>query len=128
MIVKELTDKMDIETFSKFIKKIKNRKELSKMVDKYLIPHEKEKIDNAEFTTPFKLRQEMLDKIPEDFWSSPKKVFEPCCGKGGFLIDIIDKKIKKNNDNIAVCFKINLIGLIKWLIIFFSSKPALFKA
>ena len=91
MIVKELTDKMDIETFSKIIKKIKNRRELSKMVDKYLVPLEKEKSDNAEFTTPFKLRQEMLDKIPEEFWKSPKKVFEPCSGKGGFLIDIIDR-------------------------------------
>ena len=33
----------------------------------------------------------MLDKIPVEFWTSPKKVFEPCSGKGGFIIDIIDR-------------------------------------
>jgi len=33
----------------------------------------------------------MLDKIPVKFWTSIKKVFEPCAGKGGFIVDIIDK-------------------------------------
>ena len=33
----------------------------------------------------------MLDKIPLEFWTSIKKVFEPCAGKGGFIVDIIDR-------------------------------------
>jgi hypothetical protein len=33
----------------------------------------------------------MLDKIPSEFWETPKKVFEPCAGKGGFVIDIVDR-------------------------------------
>ena len=33
----------------------------------------------------------MLNLIPLEFWKTKKKVFEPCAGKGGFLIDIIDK-------------------------------------
>lgn len=33
----------------------------------------------------------MLDKIPIEFWTSIKKVFEPCAGKGGFIVDIIDR-------------------------------------
>ena len=33
----------------------------------------------------------MLDKIPNEFWTSLKKVCEPCAGKGGFIIDIIDR-------------------------------------
>ena len=74
-----------------FIKNINNSKELSKLIDKYLIPQELEKKNNAEVSTPFKLRQEMLDKIPDEFWTSKKKVFEPCAGKGGFIIDIIDR-------------------------------------
>lgn len=74
-----------------FMKNIKNSKELSLLIDKYLIPQELEKKSNAEVSTPFILRQEMLDKIPIDFWKSVKKVFEPCSGKGGFLIDIIDR-------------------------------------
>ena len=74
-----------------FMKNIKNNRELSILIDKYLIPQELEKKSNAEVPTPFKLRQEMLDKMPTKFWKTPKKVFEPCSGKGGFVIDIIDR-------------------------------------
>lgn len=77
-----------------FIKNITNQKELSKIIDKYLIPQELEKKMNAEVSTPYKLRQEMLDKIPINFWKNKNKVFEPCSGKGGFLIDIIDRFMK----------------------------------
>ena len=54
-----------------------------------IIPSQNERKNNAEFSTPYELRNEMLDKIPKDFWTTPKKVFEPCCGKGGFVIDVI---------------------------------------
>ena len=74
-----------------FIKNINNNKQLSKLIDKYLIPQELEKKKNAEVSTPFKLRQEMLDKMPVEFWTSIKKVFEPCAGKGGFIVNIIDR-------------------------------------
>jgi hypothetical protein len=68
-----------------------NKNELSKSIDKYLVPHINEKKQNAEVSTPSSLRKEMIDIIPFDFWTTPKKVFEPCSGKGGFLIDIINK-------------------------------------
>jgi hypothetical protein len=68
-----------------------NLKQLSQLIDKYLIPQELEKKTNAEVSTPFKLRQEMLDKMPCEFWSKPQLVFEPCSGKGGFIIDIVDR-------------------------------------
>jgi hypothetical protein len=74
-----------------FIKNVMNSKELSLLIDKYLIPQELEKKTNAEVSTPHSLRQDMLNLIPLEFWKSKKKVFEPCSGKGGFLIDIIDK-------------------------------------
>ena len=74
-----------------FLKNIKNSNELSNLIDKYLIPQELEKKNNAEVPTPRELRQEMLDKIPTDFWKSTKKIFEPCSGKGGFIIDIIER-------------------------------------
>ena len=64
---------------------------LSKSIDKFLIPHENEKKLNAEISTPISLRHEMINKIPIEFWTTPKKVFEPCSGKGGFLIDIVSK-------------------------------------
>ena len=65
--------------------------ELSNWIDTCLIPREIEKKSNAEVSTPFKLRQEMLNKIPLELWSSINKVFEPCIGKGGFIIDIISR-------------------------------------
>ena len=68
-----------------------NKNELSKSIDKYLVPHINEKKQNAEVSTPSSLRKEMIDIIPSDFWKTLKKVFEPCSGKGGFLIDIVDK-------------------------------------
>jgi hypothetical protein len=76
------------------IKEYHNTKDfcnLSKSIDKFLIPHENEKKQNAEISTPYELRKDMLDKMPEDFWTTPKRVFEPCSGKCGFLIDIIHR-------------------------------------
>ena len=67
---------------------------LSLAIDKYLVPEQLERKQNAEISTPFELRKEMLDKIPDEFWSEPRKVFEPCCGKGGFVIDIVDRFMK----------------------------------
>ena len=43
---------------------------------------------NAEVTSPHLLKEEMLDIVPEEFWTTPKKVFEPSAGKGGFLINV----------------------------------------
>lgn len=74
-----------------FSKNIENQDELSKLIDKYLIPQELEKKKNAEVSTPYKLRNEMLDKMPDFFWKKYNTVFEPCVGKGGFLISIIGK-------------------------------------
>jgi hypothetical protein len=92
-----------IERVKQLLLNVKNDPVLfSKAIDTYLVPHEIEKKANAEFSTPHFLRQQMLDKIPVDFWSdvgidfySDKPiyptVFEPCCGKGGFVVDIVNK-------------------------------------
>jgi adenine-specific DNA-methyltransferase len=74
-----------------FKNNLNNKSELSKAIDKFLIPHENETKQNAEISTPVYLRQEMINKIPVEFWNTPKKIFEPCSGKGGFLIDIVNK-------------------------------------
>ena len=79
---------------------LNNSKELSKLIDKYLIPQELEKKKNAEVSTPYQLRKDMLDKMPEEFWREENTVFEPCCGKGGFLIDIIDRFMNGLKDKI----------------------------
>lgn len=96
IIIRYMNSNKNLKDIARVIKELivknkNNTKELSKIIDKYLIPEENEKKSNAEVSTPFKLRQEMLDKIPVEFWTSIKKVFEPCSGKGGFIIDIIDR-------------------------------------
>lgn len=65
-----------------FMKNISNSKQLSELIDKYLEATELEKSGNAEIPTLFKLREESLNKIPNDFWKTPKKIIEPSCGKG----------------------------------------------
>jgi len=80
-----------------------NPEELSRLIDIYWIPTELEKNKNAEVSTRYEQRQLMLgplDKYPDDFWKSVKPVFEPCCGKGGFIIDIIDKFMNGLKDKI----------------------------
>ena len=74
-----------------FMKNISNSKQLSELIDKYLEATELEKSENAEIPTIFKLREESLNKIPYDFWKTLKKIIEPGCGKGGYIVDIIDK-------------------------------------
>jgi hypothetical protein len=80
---------------------------LRQLIAKHFIPTANEKKDNAEVPTPVKLVDEMLDTIPLEFWSSPNKVFEPCCGKGNFVLGIFDRFYKgleaKYPNNIERC-------------------------
>lgn len=61
------------------------------LIAKHFIPTETERKGNAEVPTPVPLVNDMLNKMPAEFWKTPKKVFEPCCGKGNFVLGIFDK-------------------------------------
>ena len=65
--------------------------DLRKLIAKHLMPTIEEKKKFAEIPTPVSLVDEMLEKIPSVFWTKPKTVLEPCCGKGNFVIGIFDK-------------------------------------
>jgi site-specific DNA-methyltransferase (adenine-specific) len=67
---------------------------LRELIEKHFIPTNDEKKQNAEVPTPVKLVDEMLDTIPIEFWKTPQKVFEPCCGKGNFVLGIFDRFYK----------------------------------
>lgn len=67
---------------------------LRELIEKHFIPTNDEKKQNAEVPTPVKLVDEMLNSIPVEFWKTPHKVFEPCCGKGNFVLGIFDKFYK----------------------------------
>ena len=73
---------------------IASHDKLRGLIEKHFIPTNEEKKNNAEIPTPVRLVDEMLNIIPNDFWTSPKKVFEPCCGKGNFVLGIFDKFYK----------------------------------
>jgi len=66
----------------------------------YLIPLDTEKTTYAEVSTPRDLRQDMLNKIPKSFFNDFNTVFEPCSGKGGFLIDLVDRFMDGLKDKI----------------------------
>ena len=100
-----------------FVKNINNSNELSSLIDKYFVPHELEKNCNAEVSTHYKLRQEMLSNLHIDFWKTPQKVLEPCCGKGGFIIDIIGKfmdGLKEYKPNDSERYKFIVEECIYW--------------
>lgn len=67
---------------------------LRKLIEKHFIPTNDEKKENAEVPTPVKLVDDMLNSTPLKFWKTPHKVFEPCCGKGNFVLGIFDRFYK----------------------------------
>ena len=64
---------------------------LRDLISKHFIPTAEERKDNAEVPTPVSLVDEMLDKIPTEYWKTPNKTLEPCCGKGNFVLGIFDR-------------------------------------
>ena len=80
-----------IKTVKKIFRNIGNTKNLSESIDEYFGATELEKNENAEITTVYKLRQKSLNKIPSSFWTTLKKIIEPSCGKGGYIVDIIER-------------------------------------
>jgi hypothetical protein len=67
---------------------------LRELIEKHFIPTNDEKKQNAEVPTPVKLVDDMLNSTPVEFWKTPHKVFEPCCGKGNFVLGIFDRFYK----------------------------------
>ena len=45
----------------------------------------------GEVLTPPCLVDDMINTIPFDFWLTHRRILEPCCGKGNFLLAIFDR-------------------------------------
>jgi len=61
-----------------------------------------EKEQNAEFSTPIELCNEMIDLLPKDYLKNPNvKILEPSSGKGNFLISLRNRGV--NQKNIFYC-------------------------
>ena len=78
---------------------------LREKLDKNLLPSQEEKEKYSEVTTPYSLIEKMISVIPSDFWENPNvKVFDPCSGKGGFLLSLFTmffKGLEKKIENIV---------------------------
>lgn len=49
----------------------------------------------GEVFTPMALVEEMLDRLPAELWSDPRKTFiDPSCGNGNFLVAVVDRKVR----------------------------------
>ena len=69
--------------------------DIKNALERKCIPTLIEKMKFAEVSTPFKLIDQMLNKIPNDFWNNYNhKIFEPCCGKGNIVISIFERFFK----------------------------------
>ena len=61
------------------------------LIAKHFLPSKKQREENAEIPTSEECVDEMLEKIPEKFWTTKRVVLEPCCGKGNFVLAIFEK-------------------------------------
>jgi len=110
---------------------------IHQLISIHFIPSKEEKKNNAEIPTPLELVYEMLNKMPDDFWQTPKKVFEPCCG--GYLKPTICKNcniteskfyIKTNNNDAKLLLNLlNSDNIVKYIELCkysgFNSRPVL---
>ena len=87
-----MTTKQDISIqVSKIYDNSNKPEDIRHMIANHFVPTTEEKKKNAEISTPITLVDEMLSKFPDELWTKPHKVLEPCCGKGNFVIAIFDK-------------------------------------
>ena len=64
---------------------------LSSLIDENIKPKENDKIVLAEIPTLKELRGDMLFTLETHYWNKTIRIFEPCCGKGGLLVDVYNK-------------------------------------
>ena len=60
------------------------------LIEKHFIPTVDEKVKNAEVPTPRRQVDAQLNNFITEFWETPKKLMEPCCGKGNFVLGMFD--------------------------------------
>lgn len=66
----------------------------------------------GEVYTPDALIEEILNKVPKEYWTSNKNILEPSCGNGNFLVAILRKKIENKNkilDSLKVIYGIDIM-------------------
>lgn len=67
----------------------------------------------GEVFTPAALVSEMLDKLPADCWLPDKTFFEPSCGNGNFLVQILQRKLNNNHQPLQALSTIYGVDIMK---------------
>ena len=93
MMLTQMHKKHNAEIIQRVRLAYKNAKpdNIRQMIANHFTPSDIDKTNNAEISTPIILVEQMINSIPDEFWTKPRKVFEPCCGKGNFVLAIFDK-------------------------------------
>jgi len=94
-----------ITTLKEQLKFNKSKQECYEICQEVIITTDIERKQYAEVLTPLSLVNEMLSKIPEDAWTDMNndrvelpKIFDPCVGKGAFVVVVYDLLWKKLED------------------------------
>ncbi len=77
-----------------FCSNLNNPKILHRMIQQYITSTEMEIKNFGNISTPYDIVNHIVDRVPEQYWKMERKVFEPCCGKGTFVLKIIEKMMK----------------------------------
>ena len=100
--------------FNYFMEKIKNDSNHDEVVDDEVVDEEYNKLKryydeelntdestkktSNDIPTPISCCEEMVNKIPKEFWNRKNlKIIDPCCGDGNFFVPILNKLMKKND-------------------------------
>ena len=59
---------------------------------------EKRRKETAEVFTPPWLTKEILDKMPDGTWREDKTFFDPSCGNGNMLVEVLQEKINRGHN------------------------------
>ena len=94
-----------------------NKGDIKKFYDEILNKMVDLKFTNNDISTPIDCVEDMINKIPEDFWKNPdNKILDPCCGCGNFPVILFYKLIKYHSkehilDNMLYFNDINEVRL-----------------
>ncbi len=80
-----------------FCSNLKNPKILHRMIQQYITNTELEIKNFGNVSTPNEIVNHIVDKVPDSYWKFERKMYEPCCGKGTFILKVIEKMMTHLN-------------------------------
>lgn len=88
-VLKQVIDELDTIEFKKLGPDVKGD------LFEYLLTHLGQSALNGQFRTPRQIRAFMVEMLNPDFGDT---IYDPACGTGGFLIDVVDSLLAKYSE------------------------------